>query len=165
MKIETKIQKLTQKTIDDKKERLQKELDNKILRDKEQIEKALKLINDGFFYKKNNKKYVIVTEEIFLRDYSKECDNWNKGLKFEYKYSYDYKKQEFKYIHVNGEYYYPIADMFKWLEKEISDKRERVEMLNENLNKVEKDYEETMEEMRGMKQIYLEYYEKNIDKI
>jgi hypothetical protein len=97
-----------------------KQIETKLNTEIDTLEKIITLISQKVLYKKHNNKYILVTENVLLEDYSRETKyGWQKGV--EYKEEDDYRTPKIN-IKVNGESYHHIGYLLYDYEKQLNDK-------------------------------------------
>ena len=129
------------------------EVKDRIKKDKEDIERAIQMIKDHTLYKKVKApygwsySYVLATEDMLKEDYLKNSNSYyGIGINFKDKDDH-YRKYNTGILIVNGETYYDIRYALENYERELNEKKSRVEHLVEEIR--------TMEDgLEGMKKLF-----------
>lgn len=135
-----------------------KTIEEKINNELEVVEEILKYIKNKLIFKKVgdnwNRKYVLVTEEIFFQDYITEPDNsWYKGVKINYNRDNKYGP----FIKVNGEYYYDIRYIIRNYEEDFEYFKNRLKDLNDQIKNIEDGVKTLKEKEPAIKKLIEEF--------
>lgn len=167
MTISEKIQLEVQKSLDEKRLSEIGRLGEQLEKDRESIEKVLKLIHESLLYKKiessysSVKKYEIVTEDIFLQDYTEECKGyWSKGVIWTDEYTMS-KYPWSEIVKVNGNRYYDIRCFVRAYESDIGRLKEEIGYLLKKLHESENKYKELCENFPAVVKMMNVWAEKN----
>lgn len=167
MTISEKIQFEVQKSLDEKRLSEIGRLGEQLEKDRESIEKVLKLIHESLLYKKIEqycspiKNYEIVTEDVFLQDYTGEPkNNWCKGVIWTDEYNMS-KYPWCEIVKVNGNRYYDIRYFVRAYESDIGRLKEEIAHLQNKLCESENKYKELCENFPAVVKMMTEWAEKN----
>lgn len=162
--IENKILKLAKETANKKIKEEQEQIEKKLNNEIEDVKFILELINKRMLYKRkveyyNIKGYELITEDIFLQDYFEKDpkNSWNKKLQIKEKDSWNSEWYKLE-IEVNGERYFHIGYIINDIEKELENKKDRLKRINEDLWKIEKDFDEFKKQEPIIKQMIEDYH-------
>ena len=149
--------------INEERRKTEKQIENEI----KDVEFILELIEKKMLYKKigknyeKNQKFVMITKEIFLEDYSKEREyDWQRKLEIKDNEFFDSENYELKII-VNGVNYYHIGSIIKDFETELKKKIDRIKYVTEGLYDLEKDFEQLKNQEQNIKKFIEDYNEVN----
>lgn len=155
-----KIKSLAYENVNKKIEKERKETEEKINKDIEKVEETLKYIQNKMLFKDIGEayrpKYILVTEEIFFKDYNTEPENsWKqKGIQI----YYDRNKNYNAFIKVNGEEYYDTTYVIDRYEDDYRNLDRKLSELNIKFNEIKKDTEELEKQKKAIKGL-LEAYQ------
>ena len=165
-----KIQKKKEEYLEAKKEEEMKRLDSKLNREEKDVEKILEMVHDTLLYKDVSgrlstfRKYAIVTEEMFLADYTTVQDcGYSMGI------NWTSEEQLRAYpsvcvVSVNGNNYYDIRRAVERYRKDIDNMRDKVTAAEQRLNEVEEEYKRVVEEFPEFVKMVKAWVENNFDK-
>lgn len=161
--IVSKIKEMAYENVNKKLEEEKKETERKINSELEVVEEILKYIKNKLIFKKvgDNWKYdyVLVTEDIFFKDYSSEPKNyWNKGIEIKHKRE---KKWDY-FIKVNGEYYYDVRYIIAGYKEDFDILDNRLNQLREYFSKIEEIEENLLKQEPKIKRLLEQYQEVEI---
>ena len=129
------------------------EVKERIKKDKEVIARAIQLVKDHTLYKKVTSdygwsySYVLVTEEMLKEDYLKNPVSFSRRGIYFYDKDEKYRKYNTGILKVNGETYYDIRYALEDYERELVEKKNRVESLVEDIRNIEND-------IKGMNKLF-----------
>ena len=153
----SKIKEKAYENVNKKIEQQRKETENKIKYELEVVSKCIDLINDKMIFKVvdgYSSKYALATPEMFFEDYNKECDNWEKGIRFDDR-RYNYQP----YFTVNGENYYDIRYIIGRYEKDFELLNEKTNRLYEKLIDLKEERELMIKQQPIIKELLKQYTE------
>lgn len=156
----SKIKEQAYENVNKKLEEERKEKERKINSELETVEEILKYIKNKLIFKKVGDdwryNYVLVTEDIFFKDYSSEPKNyWGKGIEIRHK-----REKNWEYfIKVNGEYYYDVRYIIANYKEDFDVLDKRLNRLRDDFSKIEEVKENLLEQEVKIKEL-LEQYQK-----
>lgn len=165
--IKQELLKIANEQVNKKLEEERKKNEEKIQKEIQDVNFILELIEKKMLYKVINRwhsdeKFIMITKEMFLQDYTKEPkENWHKrGIMLKnwkgWKDSYDLEitiNDEIKYYHIG----YIVKDFIETLK----DKKERIIRVTEGLNNLERDFEELQKQEKNIVNFVKEYNQIN----
>lgn len=144
-------------------ERMEKQLES----DVSDIERVLEMIQKTLLFKKiptqygMKDRYVIVTEQTFLDDYTSEPENKFTAKGIYWTSQEDLKKYYNPVVKVNGIRYYDIRSFIYVYAEDIDTLRRRVDDLLHKLCEAENDYKRLMDNFPHMQKMVMEWAEKH----
>lgn len=161
------ISKIKEKAYDNVNKKLEEEkqkTEEKINSELDRVEEVLKYINNKLIFKEKgdswNCNYVLVTEEMFFDDYSKEGKySWENGIKIKHKRERKYDP----FILVNGESYYDIRYLIRNYEETFNNYNTRLQNLRDNFREIERKVEELKKKEPLIKRLIEEYQKVEIE--
>lgn len=159
----SKIKEIAYENVNKKIEEEKKETERKINSELEVVEEILKYIKNKLIFKKVGDDwkydYVLVTEDIFFKDYSGEPKNyWNKGIEIKHKRE---KKWDY-FIKVNGEYYYDVRYIIAGYKEDFDILNNRLNRLREDFSKIEEIEKYLLKQEPKIKRLLEQYQEVEI---
>lgn len=144
-------------------ERMEKQLE----RDVSDIGRVLEMIQKTLLFKKipsqygGKDRYLIVTEQMFLDDYTGEPENKfsSKGIIFTSEE--DLLKYYNPIVKVNGHRYYDVRNFIYVYSNDIDACKDRLETVFKKLHEVEDQYKNLMESFPSMQKMIMEWAEKH----
>lgn len=161
--IVSKIKEMAYENVNKKLEEEKKETERKINSELEVVEEILKYIKNKLIFKKVGDDwkydYVLVTEDIFFKDYSSEPKNyWNKEIEIKHKRE---KKWDY-FIKVNGEYYYDVRYIIAGYKEDFDILDNRLNRLREDFSKIKEIEEDLLKQEPKIKRLLEQYQEVEI---
>lgn len=161
------ISKIKEKAYDNVNKKLEEERQKtkeKISSELDRVEEVLKYINNKLLFKKIgdswNCNYILVTEEIFFDDYTKEGKySWENGIKIKHKRERKYDP----FILVNGESYYDIRYLIRNYEETFDSYNTRLQNLRDSFREIERKVKELKEKEPLIKRLIEEYQKVEIE--
>lgn len=132
-----KIRELALKSVNEKKERELKQIEQKINSEIDIVETVLKYIKNKLLFKikpeNYNGDFILVTEEMFFEDYNK-----TPKYSFENKLEIRHKRENNwdYFINVKGEKYYDIRYLIRNYEQEYNNAKNQIDRLYDNIRNI-----------------------------
>lgn len=147
--IEQELLKIATENVNKKLEEERKKSEEKIKSEIQDVNFILELIEKKMLYKvvgrwSSNEKFIMVTKDIFLKDYTSEpkTDWHKKGIRIENWHGYLSDNYDFR-ITINDEITYShIGYIIKDFIDTLKEKKDRIYRLTEGLNDLEKKFED-----------------------
>ena len=160
----SKIKEIAYENVNKKLKKEREETERKINSELAIVETVLKYIKNKLLFKKVGdswwQDYKMVTEEMFLTDYSREPEHsWSKGIEIKYQRekNWDY------FIKINGIYYYDVRYIIRNYEEDFNNLNRRLNRIREDFSKIEEIKQNLLEQEPKIKNLLEQYQEVEIE--